>query len=314
MTSIIGFAELARDLPKGEEPAELDEYLEIIARNADRLRRLTGDLLLIGRLASHTLEMVVDRVDVPSLVQGAVAALQPQAVDKGVDLECSCEPGTALDGDAGRLGQLIDNLVSNAIKYTDEGGTVSVTAAPDDGAWRVAVRDTGMGIPEEEQHRLFEQFFRASNARARAIAGSGLGLAIAGGIARLHGGHIEVVSEVRTRLHLHGRPEGCRAPLEPGNPGARLAPRGAGVQSGGASRWPGATGQRCSRSRAMTLGRLTLRLTVGGLMMGHGLQKLKGSFGGPGLDATARSMGALGLHPARHQAWAAGLSETVGGH
>lgn len=196
VTSIIGFAELARDLPKGEEPAELDEYLEIIARNADRLRRLTGDLLLIGRLASHTLEMVVDRVDVPSLVQGAVAALQPQAVDKGVDLECSCEPGTALDGDAGRLGQLIDNLVSNAIKYTDEGGTVSVTAAPDDGAWRIAVRDTGMGIPQEEQHRLFEQFFRASNARARAIVGSGLGLAIAGGIARLHGGHIEVVSEV----------------------------------------------------------------------------------------------------------------------
>lgn len=63
----------------------------------------------------------------------------------------------------------------------------------------------------------------------------------------------------------------------------------------------------------MTLGRLTLRLTVGGLMMGHGLQKLKGSFGGPGLEATARGMDALGLHPARHQAWAAGLSETVGG-
>ena len=215
VTSIIGFAELARDLPRGEESAELDEYLKIIARNADRLRRLTGDLLLIGRLASHTLEMVVDPVDVPRLVQGAVAALQTQAFDKGVDLACSCEEGTMLDGDAGRVGQLIDNLVSNAIKYTDEGGAISVTAAPDDGAWRIAVRDTGMGIPEEEQARLFEQFFRASNARARAIAGSGLGLAIAGGIARLHGGHIEVVSEVGRGSTFTVVLRGAEGPPEP---------------------------------------------------------------------------------------------------
>jgi len=215
VTSIIGFAELARELPGGEESTELDEYLEIIARNADRLRRLTGDLLLIGRLASHTLEMVVDSVDVPSLVQGAVAALQPQAIDKGVGLACSCEQGGTLDGDAGRLGQLIDNLVSNAIKYTDEGGTVSVTAARDGGAWRIAVRDTGMGIPEDEQPRLFEQFFRASNARARAIAGSGLGLAIAGGIARLHGGHIEVVSEVGRGSTFTIVLRGAEGPPEP---------------------------------------------------------------------------------------------------
>jgi signal transduction histidine kinase len=215
VTSIIGFAELARDLPRGQESAELDEYLEIIARNADRLRRLTGDLLLIGRLASHTLEIVVDSVDVSGLVQGAVAALQPQAVDKGVELRCSGEPGTPLEGDAGRLGQLIDNLVSNAIKYTDQGGTVSVTATPDDGAWRIAVRDTGMGIPKDEQPRLFEQFFRASNARARAIAGSGLGLAIAGGIARLHGGHIEVVSEVGEGSTFTVVLRGAEGPPEP---------------------------------------------------------------------------------------------------
>jgi signal transduction histidine kinase len=103
---------------------------------------------------------------------------------------------TAVFGESGRLGQLLDNLVSNAVKFTPDGGSVSVSVKAENGAVVLEVADCGIGIPESERARLFERFFRASTAVSRQIPGTGLGLHIAQAIVDAHGGRITVSSVV----------------------------------------------------------------------------------------------------------------------
>ena len=120
-------------------------------------------------------------------------------------LQVRVEPGPPLQGDRDRIGQLLDNLLSNAVKFTESGGTVDLAVAPEGrgtapgtSGWRVAIADTGIGIPEEDLALLFSRFFRGSNARTRGIPGRGLGLSIARVVAELHHGSIDVESVVGT--------------------------------------------------------------------------------------------------------------------
>jgi signal transduction histidine kinase len=104
-------------------------------------------------------------------------------------------PGEPIVGDVDRLGQVLDNLLSNAIKFTPAGGRVSVTAVPDPQGWMIEVSDTGIGIPEDEQDRLFSEFYRASNSRTDRTPGTGLGLVISRLIVDRHGGDLRLISE-----------------------------------------------------------------------------------------------------------------------
>ncbi len=194
LTSILSFTELLTDGFGRDDPAEQAEFTEIIKRNADRLLRLVDDLLLLDRIETGAMPLEWGVVDIPTVVSGSVVGLSPSAESKMLSLESEVGEGPSVAGDAGRLSQVLDILVGNAIKFTPEGGRVIVRATPFDEIWRLEVIDTGIGVPLKEQGELFERFYRATNARISRIPGSGLGLSVARAIAELHGGSITLRS------------------------------------------------------------------------------------------------------------------------
>ncbi|MGP0005806.1 MAG: ATP-binding protein [Acidimicrobiales bacterium] len=194
LTSILSFTELLRDGVGRDDPAEQVEFLDVITRNAERLLRLVDDLVLLDRAETGILPLEWGTFDVPSLVEAAVTTFSRLAQSKGISLESNLGEGVLIAGDAQRIAQLLDILLSNAIKFTPEGGRVSVHATPSEDHWFISVADTGIGVPQAERESLFERFYRASNARAARIPGSGLGLSVARAIAELHGGEISISS------------------------------------------------------------------------------------------------------------------------
>lgn len=193
LTSISGFLELLAD-----EEDHLTEtgrsYLTVIRRSTKRLQRLVEDLLLVAQIEAQRLELDLAPLDLAEVADAAVAAAQPAAVEKELTLELHANGGAVVEGDASRLEQVLDNLISNAVKFTGPGGRVDVTVASEDGRGVISVSDTGVGIPASEQERLFSRFFRASTATRRAIPGTGLGLVIVRAIVEQHGGTIELDS------------------------------------------------------------------------------------------------------------------------
>jgi signal transduction histidine kinase len=194
LTSIVGYTEMLAD----EESSHLDpdqrSHVSIVQRNTQRLLALVNDLLFVAGIQHEALDVEHELVDLDEIVLAAVEAAAPTIAAAGLTLTADCEPGAAVLGDAGRLAQLADNLLSNAIKFTPEGGEVRVRVARRDGSVQLVVTDTGMGIPAGEQDRLFDRFFRSSNAVGHAIPGTGLGLHITKAIAEAHGGGIAVES------------------------------------------------------------------------------------------------------------------------
>jgi signal transduction histidine kinase len=162
----------------------------VIDRNADRLLSLVEDLLLTAQAHSGTLALTQSEFDAATIVRQCAEACAPAAAARRIRLDCVAEPGLLVTGDPGRIGQVVDNLVSNALKFTSAGGRVELLASRHNATVRIEVADTGMGIPPDEQDRLFDRFFRTMRAQDEAIAGAGLGLAIAKAIVEAHGGTI----------------------------------------------------------------------------------------------------------------------------
>lgn len=192
LTSIRGYLELI-----SEDENLTDEqlrFLETIDRNAQRLQRVVGDLLFCAQIEAGKLSLEVGSVDLNAVVQEAVQAAQPSAAAKSITL--TARPGELAEvrGDRARLAQVLDNLISNAIKFTPAGGEATITTSLLPGEVEIAVSDTGMGIPADELPLLFERFFRAERATSGSIPGTGLGLAIAKAIVAGHGGRIRVES------------------------------------------------------------------------------------------------------------------------
>ena len=195
MTSIQGYGEL---LEEEELTADQREYLAAIFRGSERLTGLIDDLLLMTQIQSGGVPLELGEAMLADLISRSAEAAEPFANSKHIDLRIDAEPALATTGDSKRLGQMIDNLVSNAIKYTPNGGSVSITATHTGETATIAVRDSGIGIPKGEQAQMFDRFFRASNARSSGINGTGLGLAITRGIVEAHGGTIGFESDERT--------------------------------------------------------------------------------------------------------------------
>ena len=162
-----------------------------------------GDLLLLSRIEAGMIPLELAPVSVAGVVAEAVQAAAPVAAKKGVALEGAAPDGPPVVADRARLVQVIDNLIANAVKFTDGGGRVQVTAAADAQGWRIDVTDSGIGIPPEEIARLFDRFFRASNAATDGRPGSGLGLSIVKEIAEMHGGRVEVTSALGAGTTVH---------------------------------------------------------------------------------------------------------------
>jgi PAS domain S-box-containing protein len=207
LTSIIGFVSLLNN--DDEELTETQRnYLAIVERNSERLQRLVGDLLFVAQASSEHPALQPSRVDLRSVVADCIQSMRGRADQAGVELVQTGSQVPAVEGDPAWLEQVVENLVSNAIKYSTEGGRVEVcTTATADRAV-LEVTDSGIGIPSAEQPYVFERFFRSSNAAERAIQGTGLGLAIAKVVVEAHGGTIELESgmakgtKVRVELPL----------------------------------------------------------------------------------------------------------------
>jgi signal transduction histidine kinase len=193
LTSIVSFAELIRGEAGGLTPEGI-QFLGIIERNADRLHRLIGDLLMLDRLEAGALPLDLAPVAVADLVAEAVRAASPGAAKQGITIDVTTGEGPAIPGDKRRLMQALDNLIANAVKFSHRNQRVQVTAAYAGGAWRIDVADAGIGIPAEEAGQLFSRFVRASNARTAGLPGTGLGLSIVKVIVEMHGGRVEVAS------------------------------------------------------------------------------------------------------------------------
>ncbi|MCC7358787.1 MAG: HAMP domain-containing protein [Anaerolineales bacterium] len=188
LTTIRGNVDLLRRMG-GADPDSLDA----IQSEAERMSRLVGDLLLLAQSDAGTLPLAHDPVELDTLLLEVLR--EAQVLASGVQLTIGEIDQAVVIGDRDRLKQLLLNLVSNALKFTPEGGRVTLGLARAAGNWaRLVVTDTGVGIPPSELPFIFERFYRVDKARTRSAGGAGLGLAIAQRIAHVHGGRIEAMS------------------------------------------------------------------------------------------------------------------------
>lgn len=193
LTSIIGYVELLRD-ERGSGP-QLNYFVEVIERNTQRLLRLVGDLLFLSGLQSGNLGLEFHLANLAEITATAVAEQRGQAERKNIDLSLSVTAAPRLTVDSGRIAQLLSNLISNALKFTADGGQVGVSLGVEGDQAVLTVTDTGMGIPAADLDLIFDRFYRTAQATQQAIPGSGLGLTITRAIAESHGGTITVDSE-----------------------------------------------------------------------------------------------------------------------
>ena len=192
--AILGWTEVLQR--HGEGDATIRHGLEVIARNTRVQTQLISDLLDISRIASGKLTLEIEPVDLSALLRESLETLKYSALDKGVELQGRIEAqvGDTM-GDPARLGQIVWNLVTNAIKFTPPGGLVELSLRRVGGHAEIVVRDTGAGIRAEELSGLFERFRQGGVATTRRYGGLGLGLSIAKHLVDLHGGTIRATSE-----------------------------------------------------------------------------------------------------------------------
>jgi PAS domain S-box-containing protein len=191
LTSVLGHLELLADSP--DLPASLVGRVEVIERNATRLQELVGDLLQSAQMADGRLAITRVPLDLSELVGEAVEAVAPLARTAGLDLWLDVpEGGVVARVDGQRVRQVVDNLLGNAVKYTEPGGSVTARLSRTDSTVDISVTDTGIGVGPDEVDRLFRPFFRGADATERQVPGAGLGLSIVRGIVEAHGGQIHV--------------------------------------------------------------------------------------------------------------------------
>ena len=198
LTSIRGYLELIREGKAGRITKRQENFLDVMNRNSERLLRLVSDLLFVAQAESGNVTLELEPLDVGELARDAVDTARPLATKKAIDLNLDAGESLLVSADRARLFQLLDNLLSNALKFTPEGGRVDVLLSAENGHAVLEVADSGIGIPQAEQARLFERFYRASTATEQAVPGTGLGLAIAKAIVEAHGGRIGVESDEGT--------------------------------------------------------------------------------------------------------------------
>lgn len=208
LTSIKGYVEALLDGGK-DDPETCTRFLDIILKQSDRLNLILEDLLQLSKIESGQMQFVREPLDIASLIERTLAMIKPLADKKRhrliSDIASNLPPVT---GDQERLAQVLSNLLDNAIKYTPEGGQVSLTARrislPDSttgveqAGIELMVADSGIGIPEKDRPRVFERFYRVDKARSRELGGTGLGLAIVKHIVEGHGGQVWVEGNVPT--------------------------------------------------------------------------------------------------------------------
>jgi signal transduction histidine kinase len=193
LNAIIGFSEVLLAGMAGDLTAKQAEYIDDILSSGQHLLALINDVLDLSKVEAGRMELEVTSVSLPALIESTMRVMRERASRGGIGLSVEIDSDIGpIEGDERKLKQVLVNLFSNAVKFTPVGGRVAVIARCDGDALTIAVRDTGVGIPPEEQQRIFEEFRQAGGGATR--EGTGLGLALARRFVELHGGAIGVES------------------------------------------------------------------------------------------------------------------------
>ncbi len=196
LTTIMGSIDNLRDGIAGKMSGKQMAYLDRMSRGSDELLRMVNNLLDISSMESGLLSIVPDMLDLQDLIDRVVDRFRPIAGKKRIGMHVEkLEGDSRISGDADRLDQAISQLIDNAIKFTDQAGSVTVALQREARLFKVIVRDTGIGIPPEELGAIFDRFYRVSQETSTIPKGAGLGLFIARNIIEMHGGRIQVHSE-----------------------------------------------------------------------------------------------------------------------
>ncbi|MDC3415742.1 two-component system histidine kinase PnpS [Aquibacillus salsiterrae] len=195
ITSIKGFAETLLEGAKDDEQLS-DQFLTIILTESERLQALVHDLLELSKLDQDEMKLKSATILFPEFINNIAPIIQQEAERKKITLEMTVDQQASIVGDSDRLKQVLLNLLHNAINYTPANGMVQLSVKSVSEAVIIEVADTGIGIPEDFQSRIFERFFRVDRARSRNTGGTGLGLAIVKRIVEAHHGTIHVKSKL----------------------------------------------------------------------------------------------------------------------
>jgi signal transduction histidine kinase/DNA-binding response OmpR family regulator len=211
LNAILGFSELLQD---GGETADTRQvYLRTIHDSGAHLLALINDILDLAKVEAGRMDLYLEEVDAPEIVGGVVATIQPLAERKHITVAALSDDGLRLTADAGKVKQILYNLLSNAIKFTPEGGLVTIRTSAAGEIIRFSVTDTGIGIAEQDQERVFHEFQQVDGAASRHYEGTGLGLALTRRFAELHGGRIWLESRLG-----HGSTFHVEIPAQPLKP------------------------------------------------------------------------------------------------
>jgi signal transduction histidine kinase len=192
LATIKGYMEGLQD---GIIPAT-DETFILVQEEADRLQRLVHDLQELSKAEAGRIDLYESNVNLKELIMSTVSWIQPQFEGKYLVLDTQLpDDAIIVRGDVDRLRQVLLNLLGNALNYTPEGGKVTVSLSNDNGQVDIAVKDSGVGLTEQDLQRVFQRFYRADKSRARASGGSGIGLTVSKHIVEAHGGSIRARSE-----------------------------------------------------------------------------------------------------------------------
>jgi signal transduction histidine kinase len=194
LDAVDGYAALMKTRQAGERLADYDAMIDRIGARIGGMRKLIGDLLDLTRIEAGGGKRELTPLTLEKAAEQAVELHREGAAARGITLLTRFEPGVSMTADAAEIEMLFNNLVSNAVKYNRDGGSVSIQAAKEGGRVRIVCADTGIGMTAEETARLFKEFSRIKNEKTRKIPGSGLGLSIIDKIARLYGGSVSVAS------------------------------------------------------------------------------------------------------------------------
>ncbi len=195
LNAIIGFSEVLQAGMAGPVNDKQKEFIGDIHESGKHLLSLINDILDLSKIEAGKMELAVAPFDLALAIDNAMTLVQGRAHRQGVHLEANVAPGVAeYRGDERKFKQIVLNLLTNAVKFTPEGGTVTLTAARSVGGYEVSVKDTGIGIAAQDLERIFEEFQQVGIDHAGKAEGTGLGLALARRLVELHGGSIRVDS------------------------------------------------------------------------------------------------------------------------
>ena len=196
LTSIKGYVDNLRDRIVGDLNERQEEYLERVGKNTDRLIRMIDDLLNISRIESGKMTLNFSNLIMSELIEEVSRGLRPLATQKKIEMSFMKSDGDGyVIADRDKIEQAVINLVNNAILYTPPGGKVMISMEHDQGYIKTSIRDTGVGIPTEEQPLIFDRFYRLEKDSILEPRGTGLGLYITRNVIEMHGGKIWVTSE-----------------------------------------------------------------------------------------------------------------------